>query len=145
MNLHSQRKNSKIAAVLFDLLNPIAFGFFVGALFFDAVYADNADVLWMKAAAWLIATGLVVAIIPRLINLVRVWKPIGGVNLAGEKIAFWLYLLGIVAAIVNAFVHSRDAYAVMPDGLWLSIATVGLFTIGNVLVTLQQFNRREAA
>jgi uncharacterized membrane protein len=128
---------STAAAILFDLLNPIGFGFFVGALIFDAVYASNADVMWFKSAAWLISIGLVASIVPRLINLARVWVPGARASSGRDKAAFVLHLLGIVAAIVNAFVHSRDAYGVMPDGLWLSIATVVLFVAGNVLLTLQ--------
>ncbi|WP_296315578.1 hypothetical protein [Pseudomonas sp.] len=127
------------------MLNPVAFGLFVGALIFDVVYASNADILWMKAAAWMIAIGLIAAIAPRLINLVRVWRPLGGVGRPGDKAAFWLHLVGIVAAIVNAFVHSRDAYAVVPEGMWLSAATVALFVIGNVLVALQPFAHKEHA
>jgi uncharacterized membrane protein len=134
-----------VAAIVFDLLHPIAYGFFVGALIFDVVYATNADILWMKAAAWLIAIGLIVAVVPRLINLVRVWKPLPGTGRSGDKAAFWCHLLGIVAAIVNAFVHSRDAYAVVPEGVWLSVATVALFVAGNVLATLQSFDHRERA
>jgi uncharacterized membrane protein len=145
--MHSsiRKRPSKLAAIVFDLLHPIAFGFFVGALVFDGAYAMNADILWMKAAAWLIAIGLIVAVVPRLINLVRVWKPIGGVGRSGDKAAFWLHLLGIVAAIVNAFVHSRDAYGVVPEGVWLSIATVAFFVVGNVLATLQSFDHRVRA
>lgn len=138
-----RKRPSRLAAVVFDLLDPIAFGCFVGALIFDVAYATNADILWMKAAAWLIAVGLIVAIVPRFINLARVWKPIAGATPSGGKAAFWLHFLGIAAAIVNAFVHSRDAFAVMPEGLWLSVATVGLFVIGNVLVTLQSFDHLE--
>ena len=140
-----RQKSSKLAAVVFDLLNPVAFGLFVGALIFDIVYASNADILWMKASAWMIAIGLIAAIAPRLINLVRVWRPLGGVGRVGDKTAFWLHLVGIVAAIVNAFVHSRDAYAVVPEGVWLSVATVALFVIGNVLVALQPFAHKEHA
>ncbi|RZI69067.1 MAG: hypothetical protein EOP13_23390 [Pseudomonas sp.] len=143
MNSSVRKRPSKLAAVVFDLLDPIAFGCFVGALIFDIAYATNADILWMKAAAWLIVIGLIVAIVPRFINLAWVWKPIAGAAPSGGKAAFWLHLLGIVAAIVNAFVHSRDAYAVIPEGLWLSIVTVGLFVIGHVVVTLQSFDHLE--
>ena len=145
MNPPVRKRPSKLAAVVFDLLNPVAFGLFAGALIFDVVYASNADILWMKAAAWMIAIGLIAAIAPRLINLVRVWRPLGGVGRPGDKAAFWLHLVGIVAAIVNAFVHSRDAYAVVPEGVWLSVATVALFVIGNVLVALQPFAHQEHA
>lgn len=145
MHTSIRKKPSKLAAVVFDLFHPIAFGFFVGALIFDGVYATNADILWMKAAAWLIAIGLIMAIVPRLINLVQVWKPITGIGQTGDKAAFWLHLMGIVTAIVNAFVHSRDAYAVVPEGVWLSVMTVALFVAGNVLVTLQSFNHQERA
>ena len=134
-------ENSSItAAVVFDLLNPIPFGFFVGALIFDAVYANSADSLWVKSASWLIAIGLLFAVVPRLINLVRVWFPGPRPSTARDKGAFFLYLLGIAAAIVNAFVHGRDAYATIPEGLLLSILTVALLVLGNVLVTLQHSN-----
>ena len=145
MNPPVRKRPSTLAAVVFDLLNPVAFGLFAGALIFDVVYASNADILWMKAAAWMIAIGLIAAIAPRLINLVRVWRPLGGVGRPGDRAAFWLHLVGIVAAIVNAFVHSRDAYAVVPEGVWLSVATVALFVIGNVLVSLQPFAHQEHA
>ena len=129
------QRRSVPAAVVFDLLNPIPFGFFVGALIFDAVYRNSADVMWFKSAAWLIAIGLLFAVIPRLINLVQVWFSRSGPS--PSKLAFFLYLLGVVAAIVNAFVHSRDAYAVMPEGLWLSVATVVLIGSGTIVATVQ--------
>jgi uncharacterized membrane protein len=130
------RRRSKTAAVVFNLLDPIPFGFFVAALISDAVYQQSAEILWVKAAAWLIASGLLFAVLPRLINLARVWfrrRP----RPTGELAAFWLNLLGIAAAIVNAFVHSRDAYGAMPEGLWLSVLTVVLLVIANIMLTLQ--------
>ena len=134
------KRPSTTVAVVFDLLNPIPFGFFVGALIFDAVYVINADVMWFKSAAWLISIGLFFAVVPRLINLFRVWFPGARPSTALSKVAFFLYLLGVAAAIVNAFVHSRDAYAVVPDGVWLSILTVIFLVVGNTIVTLQESN-----
>ncbi len=142
LNPNVQKRSSTSAAVLFDLLDPIPFGFFVGALIFDAVYADSAVVMWFKAAAWLISLGLLFALVPRLINLVRVWFTGPRPSATLEKAAFFLHLFGVIAAIFNAFVHSRDAYATMPEGLWLSILTVALLVAGNVLVTLQHSNNR---
>ncbi|WP_326929464.1 hypothetical protein [Bordetella bronchiseptica] len=126
-----------MAYALFALLNPIPFGFFVAALIFDAIYVCNANVLWVKSAAWLNAIGLIFAIIPRLINLTHVWIPASR-NAGIEKLDFWLNLVAIVAAIVNAFVHSRDAYGVMPEGVWLSAVTVVLIAIGFIVSAWHQ-------
>ena len=132
----------KAASIVFDLLDPIPYGFFVGALVFDAIYATSAQVLWFKAAAWLIAIGLLFAVLPRLINLAQVWFPDGRHRAAGEIAGFWLNALAIAAAITNAFVHSRDAYGVMPEGLWLSSLTVLLLILARVLPPLQRATAR---
>ena len=136
------KSRSKAAAVAFDLLDPIPYGFFVGALVFDASYVKTAEILWVKAAAWLIAIGLVFAVLPRLINLVRVWFSGGMQRAAGEMAGFWLNLLAVVAAITNAFVHSRDAFGVMPEGLWLSCLTVVLLVLAKVMPIFQQTTPR---
>jgi len=132
MLTESVQTRSRLAYALFALLNPIPFGFFVAALIFDVVYASSANVLWVKSAAWLNAIGLVFAIIPRLINLVHVWIPASR-SARVEKLDFWLNLLAIAAAVVNAFVHSRDAYGVVPESVWLSAVTVALISIGFII------------
>lgn len=137
MFTHPVQTRSRWAYAVFAVLNPIPFGFFVAALIFDVVYANNANVLWVKSAAWLNAIGLIFAIVPRLINLVHVWLPAKRSSRV-EKLDFWLNLFAIVAAIVNAFVHSRDAYGVMPEGVWLSAVTVVLIAIGFIISALQQ-------
>jgi len=129
---------SRAASLVFDVLDPIPYGFFVGALVFDAIYEKSGEVLWFKAAAWLIAIGLLFAVLPRLINLVHVWVVgRGGRRAPGEAVRFWLNLAAIAAAIANAFVHSRDAYGVMPDGLWLSCLTVVLLVLAKAVPTLR--------
>jgi len=122
-----------LSKALFNLLDPIPFGFFVGVLIFDVIYAETANVLWMKSAAWLVTFGLLFAIIPQLINLAVVWFSKRRIRSRGQVINFWLNVVGIVAALVNAFVHSRDAYAVIPDAVWLSILTVALMGIGRII------------
>ena len=126
-----------IVSAVFNLLDPIPFGFFVGTLIFDVLYANTATILWMKSAAWLVSIGLVFAIVPQLINLYRVWFDRRRVRVRGEPVNFWLNVVGIVAALVNAFVHSRDAYAVIPDALWLSVVTVAAMGIGRILLAGQ--------
>ena len=93
--------------------------------------------LWMKGAAWLIAIGLVFAIIPRLVNLVQVWITSRRSTVAAERLDFWLNLLAIIVAVVNAFVHSRDAYSVIPAGAWLSALTVLLLAVAHIVIAVQ--------
>ena len=95
----------------------------------------------MKSAAWLIVIGLLAAIVPRLINLAQVWFTARAAFDRADRIDFWLNLLAILVAIVNAFVHSRDAYAVVPEGEWLSAITVALIGIG-ALVSATSRSRR---
>ncbi|KAG0940679.1 hypothetical protein G6F31_015124 [Rhizopus arrhizus] len=118
------------------LLNPIPFGFFVGALIFDAIYLNSAEVMWGKAAAWLITFGLLIAIVPRLINLFAVWRR-NGTATRIDRIDFFLNLVAVLLAIWNAFVHSRDAYAVAVPGTILSALTVALIALGLILLSLQ--------
>jgi uncharacterized membrane protein len=129
---------SPVANAIYSVLNPIPFGCFVAALIFDILYARTAVMLWDKGAAWLIVFGLLIAVLPRLINLAQVWITSRAIALRADRIDFWLNLLAIVAAIVNAFVHSRDAYAVVPAGVWLSVCTVILLSIGHVVIALRQ-------
>ena len=136
MNSASLPRRSAAAHAAYCLLNSIPFGFFVAGLIFDVVYARSGNLLWDKGAAWLIAIGLVFAVIPRLINLVQVWVTSRHAALASDRFDFWLNLLAIIAAIVNSFVHSRDAYGVVPTGMWLSACTVMLIAIGNVMVSV---------
>lgn len=139
----SPRYRSRLATSLFDLLNPIPFGLFVGALIFDIIYAITANVFWGKGAAWLVTTGLFFAIIPRLINLGHVWFGARYTVRNNEKPDFWLNLLGIIVAIVNAFVHSRDAYAMVPLNVILSVITVVLLSLGYIMLAFDKFGFKE--
>ena len=49
----------------------------------------------------------------------------------------FLNLVAVVLAIWNAFVHSRDAYAVAVPGTILSALTVALIALGLILLSLQ--------
>ncbi|WCE04025.1 DUF2231 domain-containing protein [Pseudoxanthomonas sp. JBR18] len=137
MSVHAVPRRSAAANALYGVLNPIPFGFFVAALIFDIAYFRTAEMLWMKGAAWLIAIGLLFAIVPRVVNLVQVWITSRRIATGTDRLDFCLNLAAIVAATFNAFVHSRDAYAVMPAGMWLSLLTVLLLAIGHVLIAVQ--------
>jgi len=141
MSLRPELRRSIIAESIYGLLNPIPFGCFVAALIFDIIYSKTAVMLWDKGAAWLIFFGLLLAVVPRLVNLTQVWVTSRRTATRTDKLDFWLNLLAIVVAIVNSFVHSRDAYAVVPSGVWLSVCTVILLSIGNILVAMERAAR----
>ncbi|MGJ8513272.1 hypothetical protein R84981_001024 [Carnimonas sp. R-84981] len=131
MTSTSSRPVPRWAWLLFSLLDPIPYGAFVAALIFDAIYYNTAEIMYVKGAAWLLVFGLLAAIIPRLINLFLTWMPRYGAS-GGVRFDFTFTALAIIAAIFNAFVHSRDAFATMPTGLWLSVLTVALLVIGRL-------------
>jgi uncharacterized membrane protein len=141
MSLRPEPRRSIVAESIYGLLNPIPFGCFVAALIFDIIYSKTAVMLWDKGAAWLIVFGLLFAVVPRLVNLTQVWVTSRRTATRTDKLDFWLNLFAIVVAIVNAFVHSRDAYAVVPTGLWLSVCTVMLLSIGNIVIALERAAR----
>ena len=128
-------RGSAVANAVYSVLDPIPFGCFVAALVFDIAYARTAEILWTKAAAWLIVIGLLAAVLPRLIQLARVWITGRRVATRADRLAFWLDAAAIVAAIFNAFVHGRDAYAVVPAGPWLSLLTVALLVAARLVST----------
>lgn len=134
MQTETHTSRFSITSAIFDVLDPIPFGFFVGALIFDILYSNTYTVLWVKAAAWLISIGLVFAIIPQLINLGRTWFGKRRIRTRNLAINFWLNVVAIVAALFNAFVHSRDAYGTMPAGVWLSVLTVLAMVIGRIVL-----------
>jgi uncharacterized membrane protein len=131
-----------VASAVFNLLNPIPFGLFVAVMIFDIVYANTAEVLWVKSAAWLVSLGLIFAIVPRLINLGFVWFGKNRAPLAA-KVDFWLNVVAVVTALVNAFVHSRDAYAAIPDAIWLSVVTVISMAIGRIVLAWKNISFKE--
>lgn len=141
MNARTEPHRSATGAVIYGVLNPIPFGFFVGAWVFDAIYLRSGFVMWGKSAAWLITLGLVFAIVPRLINLVQVWITSRRFSTKFDRLDFWLNLIAIVVAIVNAFVHTRDAYGSMPEGVWLSAVTVLLLGVGHGIIAVRDSRR----
>ncbi len=144
MLTHPAQTKSWLANAIYALLNPIPYGFFVAALIFDAIYARNGETQWVKSSAWLITLGLLFAILPRLINLVHVWRS-SNRSASAEKVDFWLNLIAVLAAIVNAFVHSRDAYGTMPEGLLLSILTILPISLGFIFLAVRHTAFKGAA
>lgn len=135
MQTHSG--SSRAMLVVYELFNPLPVGFFVAAWIFDILYIKTYQIMWTDVASWLIAFGLVLAILPRFINLVQVGITQRHTVSRAEKLSFWLWLLAVVLAIFNAFVHSRDAWAVVPLGAILSTVVVVLLLIAHVQLALR--------
>ncbi|MDJ0035676.1 hypothetical protein QM637_07490 [Pantoea allii] len=125
---------SAVAVTLYALLEPVPLGFFVAAWLFDIIYMKTYIILWSISASWLIAIGLVMAILPRVISLIYMFRG----STAPEKTHFWLSLVAVLLAIANAFIHSRDAYAVVPTAAVLSTLVVILLLLANVQLALRQ-------
>lgn len=100
------------------------FPLFLGGLVSDLAYRSTFEVQWANFAAWMNSGGLAVgalAVLWGLINLIRGPRRTGRLALyAAVLIAMWL--LGLI----NAFAHAKDAWAIMPEAVWLSAITTVL-------------------
>lgn len=92
---------------------------FLGGLLSDIAYFQSYQIQWSNFASWLIAGGLLfcgLALLFALANLLR------APHKAGRPVMYFLLLLVTwVLGLVNAFEHAKDAWAVMPTGLVLSV------------------------
>jgi uncharacterized membrane protein len=112
---------------LLPIVAPFPFASFAGALVTDLLYWQTPEVMWERFSIWLIFAGMImagVATVAALIDFARSKR-------IRTSMRAWLYAFGgaiaFVLALINAFVHSRDAYtAVVPDGLMLSALVVAI-------------------
>jgi uncharacterized membrane protein len=107
---------------LHAILLAFPFPLFLGALLSDLAYWSSFQVQWANFSSWLIAGGLLVgafALLWALINLFR-----SGTAGRRRPIIYFVVLLAMwVLGFVNALVHAKDAWATMPEGLYLSVIT----------------------
>jgi uncharacterized membrane protein len=103
------------------MLVPVPIFCFVATLVTDLAYWRTANMMWANFSAWLLTVGLVVSV---LVVLAGLTDFLGDRRIRALGAA-WVHGLGnglaLALSIVNAFVHSRDAYtSVVPLGLTLS-------------------------
>ena len=100
---------------------------FLGALLSDLAYARTFHVQWTHFSSWLIAGGLLVGAFALVWALVGVFDASAG---KGRRVLYFVTLLAMwVLGLVNAFVHAKDAWGAMPEGLVLSAITSALALI----------------
>lgn len=102
-------------AVLIASATPL----FLGALLSDLAYASSQHVQWANFASWLLVGAMVLTGLALVWTLVFLLWPAGR---TGRP----LLLLGLLAAtfvigFIDALLHTRDAWAMMPGGLIASV------------------------
>jgi uncharacterized membrane protein len=93
---------------------------FLGALLSDIAYFYSHQVQWLNFASWLIAGGLMFGAFALLWAIVDLF----GKRRARALPAFVLVLATWIVGFIDALIHARDAWAVMPTGLVLSVLVV---------------------
>ena len=132
MPFDNPRSTAQIAGhPIHAMLVPIPIVCFIGAFITDVVYWRTAAMMWANMSAWFLTVGLIVSIFVVLAGFDRLFRRSAG---AGPLRAAWIHGLGnglaLILSIVNAFVHSRDAYtSVVPTGLVLSTLVVLILAV----------------
>lgn len=101
---------------LHAILLAFVFPLFLGTLASDIAYAGSVQIQWANFAQWLNAAGLLFGGFALLWALVDLFRH----GLGGQGPYFAFLLAAWVVGLVNALVHAKDAWAVMPEGLLLS-------------------------
>ena len=128
---------------LHAILLAFPFPLFLGALLSDLAYRASFQVQWANFASWLIAGGLLVGAFALLWALVDLFRK--GHARKGRPTLYFVLLLAMwVIGFVNALVHAKDAWATMPEGLYLSAITA-LLALGAAWIGYSGFRTREVA
>ena len=112
------------------MLVPIPIACFVGTLVTDIAYWQSAAMQWANISAWLLAIGLIFALFAVIAGLIDYLKEPRIRELPAARIHIIGNTAALVLCIVNALVHTRDAYtSVVPTGLVLSAIVVLILAV----------------
>ena len=102
----------------------------MAALFTDYMYSSNALMQWSNFSAWLIAGGLVLALISAIVLLAEMALGRAGTI---RWLDFILLSAAALLSIVNVLVHTRDAWtSVVPTGITLSAIVAALLLVAGI-------------
>ncbi|WP_442596570.1 DUF2231 domain-containing protein [Parapusillimonas sp. JC17] len=119
MTIIIERRYSEAIHPIHALLLAGTIPLFLGAALSDFAYASTYEIQWSNFASWLIVGGLIftgVALVFAIVDLCRAHRRARGIGLYVV-----LLLVTLVLGFFNALTHARDAWAVMPTGLALSV------------------------
>lgn len=110
---------------LHPMLVPFPIVCFIGTLLTDLAYWRTAEMMWADFSAWLLTAGLFFGALAAVAGLIDF---VGARGIRRHRIA-WIHMLGNLLAwllaLLNAFIHTRDAWtSVVPTGLVLSALVV---------------------
>jgi uncharacterized membrane protein len=120
------RSTARIAGhPIHPMLVPVPLVCFAGTLITDIVYWRTAEMMWANFSAWLLLVGLLFSIFVVIAGLIDF---LGDRRIRALPQA-WIHGVGnalaLALSIVNACIHSRDAYtSVVPTGIILSAIVV---------------------
>lgn len=115
---------------------------FLGAALSDLAYTRTFEIQWLNFADWLNAGGLVFAAVALLCSIIGLARPQRRRHGGG---AYFLALLATwILGFFNALIHARDAWAVMPTGLVLSII-VAILACASTWLGMRTAHVREMA
>lgn len=108
------------------MLGAYPLAFFTAAFATDIAYANTAQMQWANFSVWLIAGGVAMAVLAAIAGIVDAVRGRGRVRRRQSSLHSVLTIALLIVAVLNGFVHSRDAWtSVVPNGLILSaIASV---------------------
>lgn len=100
---------------------------FLGAYLSDLAYASSYQIQWSNFASWLIVGALIgagFALFWTLIDFARDRRARTG----RQYVFAGVLLLTFIMGFIDALVHGKDAWAIMPEAVWLSaFATLSAF------------------
>jgi uncharacterized membrane protein len=111
------------------ILSAFPLAFFTGALATDIIYAESTNMMWANFSVWQITFGLIGGVLAAVAGIVDavVHRGRPRPRREGSALHNLLSIFALAFALVNVFVHSRDAWtSVVPTGLILSVVTVVL-------------------
>jgi uncharacterized membrane protein len=104
------------------ILSAYPLALFTAALATDITYLNTANMQWANFSVWLIAGGLFMGVLAAIVGIVDALANRGRSRARRPWFHSVGTLLMMVLALLNAFIHSRDAWtSVVPTGIILSV------------------------